>query len=256
MTIWDPAQYRKFAGQRLRPALDLVAAVPLDAPATIVDLGCGEGQVTRVLRERWPQAALTAVDDSAAMLTVAARELPEVDWRRGDIATWRPEAPVDLLLSNAALHWLPDHATLFPDLFRSVAPGGVLAVQMPRNFDQPSHTAIQATAAAGPWKAKLAPLVRTAPVAAPADYHGWLAGEASALDIWETTYLQVLEGDNPVAEWTKGTWLRPFLDALGPGEREAFEAAYRARVSVAYPKDAAGRTLFPFRRLFVVAVRA
>ncbi|HEX7877781.1 MAG TPA: methyltransferase domain-containing protein, partial [Candidatus Eisenbacteria bacterium] len=160
---WDPAQYRLFSGHRLRPALDLLAAIPLEAPGTVVDLGCGEGRVTRVLRDRWPDATLTAVDDSAAMLDVAAAELPHVDWRRGDIATWRPEAPVDCLFSNAALHWLPDHATLFPDLFRSVAPGGVMAIQMPRNFDQPSHTTIHATVAEGPWKARLTPLVRRAP---------------------------------------------------------------------------------------------
>jgi trans-aconitate 2-methyltransferase len=253
---WDPTQYRKFAGHRLRPALDLIAAIPLESPATIVDLGCGEGRVTQLLRERWPRAALTGVDDSVAMLTVAGRESPDIDWRRRDVATWRPDAPVDLLFSNAALHWLPDHAALFPELFRQVAPGGALAVQMPRNFDQPSHTAMQAVAASGPWAARLAPLLRPAPVSPPASYHAWLAADAATVDIWETTYHQVLEGDNPVAEWTKGTALRPLLDALPTGEREAFEAAYRARVAVAYPKDSAGRTLFPFRRLFIVAVRA
>ena len=176
-----------------------------------------------------------------------------VTWRCSDVATWRPAASVDLIFSNAALHWLPDHATLFPDLILFLSPGGVLAVQMPRNFDAPSHTAIHEAAVAGPWRERLAGLVRATPVALPEEYHRWLSPHTATLDIWETTYLHELEGDNPVAEWTKGTWLRPFLDALDRAERPAFEADYRARVAAAYPRSIDGETLFPFQRIFIVA---
>lgn len=253
---WDPAQYRKFGAQRLRPALDLLARVELAAPRRVADLGCGEGAATRLLRERWPAAELTGVDRSPEMLRAAARELPAVNWVEAAIESWSPATPVDLLYSNAALHWVGDHDELFPRLLREVAPGGVLAVQMPRNFDAPSHTALAEAVREGPWRAALEPLLRERPVAPAARYHEILAPEASGLDVWETEYLHVLEGENPVAEWTKGTLLRPLLAALREEERPAFEAEYRARVARAYPPDASGRTPFPFRRLFLVARRA
>jgi len=152
MTAWDPVQYRKFSSHRLRPALDLLAAVPLDAPAQVVDLGCGDGRATRLVAERWPSARIIGVDDSAAMREVAARDLSGVTWQQGRIQDWRPTDPVDLIFSNAALHWLPDHHQLFPALIRMIRPGGILAVQMPGNFDAPSHAAIREAAGAGPWR--------------------------------------------------------------------------------------------------------
>jgi trans-aconitate 2-methyltransferase len=177
-----------------------------------------------------------------------------VRWLEQGLADWRADAPADLIYSNAALHWLPDHQRLFPELLVQLAPGGVLAVQMPRNFDAPSHTMIADTVRAGPWRARLQPLLRPAPVAAPAFYYGVLAALVARVDIWETEYLQVLEGVDPVKEWTKGTWLKQFLDALGDAsEREAFEQDYAARVRTAYPMRADGKTLLPFRRLFIVA---
>jgi SAM-dependent methyltransferase len=154
---WNPAQYRKFSGQRLRPARDLLGRVPLDAPQSVVDLGCGEGAATRLLRERWPGAELTGVDSSAEMLEVAARELSGVQWEQADIATWKPPVPVDLIFSNAALHWLDDHTSLFLHLVEAIKPGGVMAVQMPRNFLAPSHTLITAVALDKPWRERLAP---------------------------------------------------------------------------------------------------
>jgi len=154
---WNPEQYLKFGQPRLRPALDLLARVDLDAPRAIADLGCGAGNVTRLLAQRWPGAALTGVDDSPEMLARAARELPGATWRRQNVSDWIPDAPCDLIFSNAALQWLPDHATLFPRLLAQLAPGGVLAVQMPRNFAAPSHTAVAETIAAGPWRATLQP---------------------------------------------------------------------------------------------------
>lgn len=171
--------------------------------------------------------------------------------RPGDVAA--PRRPADVIYSNAALHWLSDHARLFPALLEALAPGGVLAVQMPRNFSAPSHTAIADAARSGPWRVRLEPLLRPAPVADPASYFDLLAPRAAALDIWETEYLQALDGDHPVKEWTKGTWLRPLLDALDEPERSRFEACYTDLVLRAYPPRPGGLTLFPFRRLFIVA---
>ena len=250
---WNPDQYLKFSAPRLRPAIDLLAAVPSTRPGTVYDLGCGAGNVTRLLAERWPQADITGVDDSASMLAKAATEQARVRWVERGLAQWRADRPADLIYSNAALHWLPDHARLFPALLAQLAPGGVLAVQMPRNFDAPSHTLIADTVRAGPWRARLEPLLQPPPVAAPEFYFGVLAPLAERVDIWQTEYLQVLEGTDPVKEWTKGTWLKQFLDALDAPERDAFEQDYAARLRVAYPMRADGRTLFPFRRLFIVA---
>ena len=202
---WDPAQYLKFADHRLRPAVDLLNRVDLDNPGEVYDLGAGAGNVTRLIKERWPDARVTGVDDSQAMLAKAAATAPSITWRQADLATWRPTGPADLIYSNAALHWLPGHERLFPTLLGGLAPGGVLAPH------------------------------------------------AAGLDIWETEYLQVLDGADPVKEWTKGTWLKPLLDALAEPERGRFEAAYAALVARAYPRRADGRTLFPFRRLFIVA---
>jgi trans-aconitate 2-methyltransferase len=158
----------------------------------------------------------------------------------------------DVIFSNAALHWLPNHQQLFPTLVDALAPGGVLAIQMPRNFSAPSHALIDATARAGRWRHKLEPLLGAAPVAEPHFYYSLLAPLAVSLDIWESEYLQVLSGDDPVKEWTKGTWLMQFLDRLDPEEGAAFEADYAQRLRAAYPRQADDRTLFPFRRLFIV----
>lgn len=250
---WDPAQYLKFAGHRLRPAIDLLGRIDAEKPAEVVDLGAGAGNVTRLIKSRWPDAHVRGVDDSQEMLAKAAAAAPEIDWERGDLATWRPRQPADVIYSNAALHWIAGHDRLFAELVAALAPGGTLAVQMPRNFSAPSHTAIAEAARSGPWRARLEPLLRPAPVAEPAFYFDLLAPRVAELDIWETEYQQVLEGENPVKEWTKGTWLRPLLDALAEPERSGFEAAYGALTARAYPPRPDGRTLFPFRRLFLVA---
>lgn len=253
---WDPSQYLKFADHRLRPAIDLLARIDADSPRRVVDLGCGAGNVTALLAARWPGAAVTGVDPSEAMLARARADHPTLAFTAADAGGWSADPPVDVLYSNAALHWLGDHDALFPRLFAQVAPGGWLAVQMPRNFGAPSHTSVADAAQDGAWADRIAPMLAPPPVDEPAAYVRRLAPMAAALDVWETEYLQILEGENPVAEWTKGTWLRPFLDALEEPERSGFEAAYRARVAAAYPKGPDGRTAFPFRRLFLVARRA
>jgi len=260
MSDWNPQQYLRFADQRRRPALDLLARVETRNPGQVYDLGCGAGNVTRLLAERWPASRIVGVDSSAAMLAKARGDASQgdasgIEWLRADLATWRPDAPADVLYSNAALHWLDDHAALFPALFRSLAPGGVLAVQVPRNHAAPSHTGMADAARAGPWRAVLEPLLRESPVLAPSDYFDILAEVSARADIWEVEYLQLLEGENAVVEWTKGTALKPLLDALDEKWRAAFLADYSARMHIAYPRRADGLTLFPFRRLFIVARR-
>jgi trans-aconitate 2-methyltransferase len=250
---WDPAQYLKFAGHRLRPAIDLLGRIDVDAPATVYDLGAGTGNVTRLIQARWPGARITGVDESAEMLAKAAAESPGIRWERAHLGAWRPREPADVIYSNAALHWLGDHGRLFPALLAALAPGGALAVQMPRNFSAPSHVAIGEAARGGRWRATLEPLLRPSPVHEPAFYFDLLAPRAASIDLWETEYLQILEGEHAVVEWTKGTWLRPLLDALDEPDRSRFEARYAEIVDAAYPRRPDGRTLFPFRRLFIVA---
>jgi trans-aconitate 2-methyltransferase len=252
---WNPQQYLKFAQPRLRPALDLLARIDAPSPRYICDLGCGTGSITRLLAQRWPDAQVTGVDDSAEMLAQAGQTPSSIEWIRQSLTTWRPRESADLIYSNAALHWLPKHETLFASLANSLAPGGILAVQMPRNFLAPSHTLIHETAKAGPWRDKLERLIAPPPVSEPARYYAWLQPFAASLDIWETEYLHVLGGKDAVKEWTKGTWLKRFLDALEEPDRSQFELEYARRVGAAYPPLADGRTLLPFRRLFIVMRR-
>jgi trans-aconitate 2-methyltransferase len=252
MPTWDAAQYLRFSDHRLRPAIDLIARIDAE-PAEVWDLGCGTGNVTALLAARWPDAVVHGLDSSAPMLD-RARAIAGIDWVEGDIATWDPPEPADLLFSNAALHWLGDHATLFPRLASRVRPGGTLAVQMPRNHGEPSHRLLADVARSPRWAGPVREAIRPAPVAEPSRYHDLLAPLMSDLDIWEVEYLQVLHGDDAVAEWTRGTAARPFLEAAGDRAGE-FMAEYAARLREAYPPRADGTTLFPFRRLFIVGRR-
>ena len=254
-STWDPAQYGRFGQERLQPAHDLLARVPLSAPNAIYDLGCGTGNATALIAARWPQAEVTGVDSSSAMLARARDSSTVIDWVESDIRSWRAPRPADLIVTSAALQWLDGHATLFPSFMSQLAPGGVLAVQMPRNYDAPSHVAMAESAASGPWRERLEAVRGRSPVATPETYYEILSPRARRLDIWETVYMHVLEGEDPVVEWTKATGLRPYLDALDEAERGAFLADYAARLRRAYPSRGDGRTLFPFRRLFIVAFR-
>jgi trans-aconitate 2-methyltransferase len=252
---WDPALYLRHAGPRLRPGIDLISRVALDAPRRVVDLGCGTGDLTALLAERWPAARVVGLDASPEMLDLARARHPGIEWVRADLAGWRAQDPVDLVFSNAALHWLDGHEQLLPRLIDALAPGGVLAVQMPRNFAAPSHRAISEAAEAGPWRERLRSLVRVEPVWAPERYHRLLRPLSARLEVWETEYLHLLEGPDPVFEWVSGTALRPLMSALEEPERAAFGAAVRERLAMAYPRESDGTTLFPFRRLFLVATR-
>jgi len=250
---WDPNQYLTFGNERLQPALDLLSRIPLDAAGTMIDLGCGPGNVTNTLKGRWPNASITGVDVSPEMLERAHAEDPDITWIEADLNDWRPDTPADLIFSNAALHWLNEHDRLFPQLMQHIAPGGFLAVQMPRNWSAPSHTCITEAVKAGPWRETLEPLLRPAPSHAPSFYYDLFAAETNSLAIWETEYCQILEGENPVAEFVKGSQLKRFLDALDEPARSEFEGDYRKRILAAYPKRMDGKTLFPFRRLFLLA---
>ncbi len=260
-TRWDPGQYHRFTDHRLRPALDLLARVPVAGPSLVHDLGCGSGNVTRVIAERFPAARVAGVDTSSEMLAKAAETPGRIEWIQADIAQWEPERAPDLIYSNAALHWVDGHAALFPRLIGFLAPGGCLAVQMPLSYLMPSHVLMRETlATGGPDGSRLGDDALAAAVGRKwvldaGEYHDLLAPESSSLDIWETEYLQRLEGDDPVLEWVRSTGLRPILRGLHGAERERFIDVYRKRLRHAYPRRADGSTLYPFRRLFVVATR-
>lgn len=253
MTSWDDAQYLKFADERTRPARELLGRVPLATAERVVDLGCGPGNSTALLRERFPRAALVGIDNSAEMLARARVDLPGVSFLQADVADFRPELPQDLLFANAVLHWLPAHETLVPALFAQLRAGGVLAFQVPCNFEEPSHRAMRELP--GPWAARVAAVHTQARVGSPAFYYDLLAPQARSVDIWQTTYQHVMADAGAIVEWVKGTGLRPYLDAVGAADRAAYTAAYTAAIEAAYPARADGKRLFAFPRLSVVAVR-
>jgi trans-aconitate 2-methyltransferase len=258
-TRWDPGLYLRYADHRTRPALELLDRVPLVAPDTAYDLGCGAGQATRAIAERWPDATVYGLDNSPEMLARAATEPGRIRWVEADIHTWSPDQPVDLIYSNATMQWLDRHEELFPRLLRLLRPGGCLAVQMPLSWDMPSHRLMRATLAdGGPNGSRigteaLAETVARDWVLSGSAYYDLLAGGARTLDIWETEYLQVLDGDDPVLEWVMGTGLRPILNSLDDGDRAIYLAEYARRLRAAYPRRPDGHTLYPFRRLFIVA---
>jgi len=255
VTDWNPVQYLRYGNERLRPALDLMARIQVDSPETVYDLGCRTGTITGILKERWPDAHVTGVDSSASMLGRTTDVETGATWQHADLNDWHPERPADVVYSNAALHWLDNHEQLFPRLMDTVKPGGVLAVQMPENFGAPSHTSIADTVREGAWRERLAPFQRENPVAEPSFYYDLISRLSSSVDMWETTYMHILEGEDPVVEWTKGTMLRPLLDNLSEAEGAEFLKLYTAKVAKAYPHSADGKTVLPFKRLFIVAVK-
>jgi trans-aconitate 2-methyltransferase len=258
-TRWDPKLYLKFSDQRLRPALDLLDRVRVESPETIYDLGCGLGNVTRMIAEKWPSASVYGVDNSKEMLGQAAAKPGNIRWIDADIRAWSPPDPADLLYSNATLHWIDRHDELFPRLLGCLRPGGCLAVQMPLSWNAPSHRLMRETLADGSASGQalgseqLRETVARDWVAKPEFYYDLLAPSAKSVDIWETEYLQILEGRDPVLEWVKSTGLRPIIDGLDDKERAIYLAEYGRRLRSAYPAMPDGRTLYPFRRLFIVA---
>jgi trans-aconitate 2-methyltransferase len=255
--MWDPAQYQRFGDERSRPFFDLVGRVAAAAPDVVVDLGCGPGTLTAALARRWPGAKVLGIDSSAEMIETALA-LPDVGQRLsfalGDVRDWKPDGRVDVIVSNAVLQWVPDHLGVLARWAGFLPAGGWLAFQIPGNFDQPSHLALRELAGSDRWRPLLAGVQLNRQAADPADYLDLLAAVGFEVDAWETTYLHVLHGDDPVVDWYAGTGLRPVLAALPADLAQEFVAEYRARMLEAYPAAAYG-TAFPFRRVFVAAVR-
>jgi trans-aconitate 2-methyltransferase len=255
--VWDPELYQRFGDERSRPFFDLVGRVAAQAPAVVADLGCGPGTLTATLARRWPDAQVRGIDSSAEMIK-AAQALPGAGRRLrfalGDVTGWKPDGRVDVIISNAVLQWVPEHLDVVARWAGLLPPGGWLAFQVPGNFDQPSHQALRELAGSDRWRPALAGVRFNRQAADPAQYADLLARAGFEVDAWETTYLHVLHGDDPVLDWYRGTGLRPVIAALPPEQTGEFLADYRARMSEAYPAAPYG-TLFPFRRVFTVAVR-
>jgi trans-aconitate 2-methyltransferase len=253
---WSAAQYLKFEHERTRPVRDLVAQIPNAEVLSAADIGCGPGNSTEVLRERYPHARIIGLDSSPDMIEAARKRLPDIAFDVADIRNWLPKAPPDVILANAVLQWVPDHETLLPALVAKLGPGGALAVQVPDNLDEPSHRLMREVAGHGPWAVKLKDAAAARTERHPAGwYFQLLRAHASHVDVWRTTYFHPLAGARAIVEWLKGTGLRPFLDPLGQSEREAFLARYEEAIAKAYPAEADGTVLLPFPRLFIVATR-
>ncbi|KGJ09580.1 trans-aconitate 2-methyltransferase (plasmid) [Paracoccus versutus] len=253
---WSAAQYAKFLGDRTRPARDLLAAVPLEAPGLMADIGCGPGNSTALLAERFPGAQIVGLDPDADMIRTAQAALPGCRFVQGDVESWRPEAPPELIFANASLQWVPDHRALLPHLVGLLRPGGVLAVQMPDNLDEPSHVAMRRAAGDPRWSARLAGAAgQRRPLLSPAELHALLRPSCARVDVWRTVYHVELEGLEGIVEWFLGSALRPYLDRLDKAERPEFLAAYRRGIAPHY-LEAAGWVLLPFPRSFLVATAA
>lgn len=250
---WDSRQYSRFINERTQPAFDLAARINLAAPRRIVDLGCGPGNSTEVLRDRWPAAEITGVDSSPDMLEAARRQHPSIRFVAGDIAAWEADGQYDIVFSNAALQWVGDHDRLFPRLLDLVAAQGVLAVQMPRNHDFQTHALMRQVAAEGPWRDRLVGARPPSPVRSPEFYYDCLAPLSAGVTLWETNYIQIMDDVDAVIAWLHGTGLRPFLARLDEAEKPDFLARYRALLAQAFPPRADGKVLLPYPRLFLIA---
>ncbi len=258
---WDPAQYARYDNERGRPFIDLLARIDHPAPRRVVDLGCGPGNLTALLAARWPEAVIEGIDSSPEMIAQAAG-VEGAAFRVEDVTAWRPPPDADVVISNATLQWVPTHRELLRVWAAALPSDGWLAFQVPGNFDAPSHTLMRALAASPRWAPLVADVLRHHDaVSSPADYANLLLDAGLRVDVWETTYLHLLTGPDPVLDWVRGTGLRPILAALAgksspdAGDSRAapdvFEAEYGAALRAAYPATAHG-TLFPFRRIFAV----
>jgi trans-aconitate 2-methyltransferase len=247
MTTWDPGHYEEFLAERHQPGRDLIARIELTDPTNVVDLGCGTGRLTAELAARWPAASVIGIDRSAEMIAAAART--EVRSEVGDIESWKQPEPVDLVFANASLQWIDDHPRLFPRLASMLSTGGVLAVQMPLSWDQPSHRILRSVGA------EFGVEIPSPPTLDPNEYHDVLVGHATT-EVWVTTYHHVLTGHNPVFRWVSATGMKRFLDRIEPARHDAYRAECARQMAAAYPPNERGETVFPFTRLFILARRA
>ncbi|RSL81913.1 hypothetical protein CEP51_005501 [Fusarium floridanum] len=255
---WSASQYLKFAKQRTRPSRDLLAQVPLESPTHILDVGCGPGNSTQVLVDRYPGTVIEGIDSSPGMITEARKALPRIQFSVADLKTYTPEKPLDLVFSNAVFQWLKadERVPTMKRMIQWLRPGGVLAIQVPDNYLEPSHIAMRAVANEGPWASILRPL-RPAldQLATPQHFYDELSPLCSSVDIWHTLYQHPLDDHQSLVEWVKGTGLRPFLNPLSPEDREAFAESYLAKLKEVYPASVDGRVLLKYPRLFMIAVR-
>ncbi|MEU7899077.1 trans-aconitate 2-methyltransferase [Nonomuraea sp. NPDC049152] len=249
--IWDPATYAKYADERGRPYIELVSRIHADAPDYVVDAGCGSGELTATLTERWPGATVYGFDSSPAMISKARELETAARFDVADVTLWHPDRPVDVLVSNALLQWVPTHRDLFERWVDNLSAGGWLAFQVPGNFNAPSHVLIRELCASDAWRDRLGEFERPWPVVDPVEYVDQLSGLGLRVDAWETTYVHILKGENAVLNWISGTALRPIFDRLEPDERRRFADELAVRLDEAYPSKPYG-TPFPFRRIFVV----
>jgi trans-aconitate 2-methyltransferase len=273
--MWDAVQYLRFGGERSRPFFDLLGQIGAESPEYVADLGCGPGNLTQVLAQRWPRARVVGVDNSPEMIKAAllargddppetsrhegrrapqAPLAPPVAFTLGDVRDWQPDRPPDVLICNAVLQWVPSHDDLLLRWAEMLAPGGWLAFQLPGNFDQPSHAIIREMAASPRWRDPLRDAKLNRQAGDPREYAELLARPGYEVNAWETSYLHILHGENPVLEWTRGTALVPVLSALDADEADAFLDEYAERLRQAYHHDSFG-TMFPFRRVFTVLHR-
>jgi trans-aconitate 2-methyltransferase len=254
---WSARQYVAFEDERTRPVRDLLAALPPIDALSVIDLGCGPGNSTEVLAQRYPEARVAGIDSSPDMIAAARRRLPQVDFAVDDVQDLKRPGPFDVILANAVLQWVPNHAALLPKLIGKLALKGGLAVQMPDNLDSPAHRLMRETAAQGPWAATLADAAAARTQLAGIDwYYELLRPLSRKVDLWRTTYYHSLSGGAAaIVEWFKGSGLRPFIEPLGDAERRAYLERYTAAIAEAYPTLADGSVLLPFPRMFMLAVR-
>lgn len=256
MSAWNADHYLQFGAERTRPAVDLVQRIQIDRPRRFIDIGCGPGNSTEVLRGRWPEARIAGLDSSREMIAAARQRYPEGDWIEADAATWTSDEAFDVVFSNAALQWLPDHAAVVSRLFGLVAPCGALAVQIPSYSRNPVRVHIHEISEDARWTDRMAAARSALTMEPPAFYYDVLSPMAAKIDLWETEYSHVMTDADAIVDWISSTGLRPFLAALSSAEeRGSFLETLRERVAESYPQRADGKVLFPFKRLFVVAYR-
>ncbi|MFI5444791.1 trans-aconitate 2-methyltransferase [Polaromonas sp. UC242_47] len=256
MSDWNPSLYSRFEDERTRPARELLARVPLENARQVVDLGCGPGNSTELLAQRFPKADLVGTDNSPSMLDSARKRLPGVRFELSDISQWTPAQAPDLIYANAALQWVPQHETLIPRLFAALAPGGVLAIQMPDNRNEPTHRAMRDVAGQAPWAAAIgeAAALRTA-ILSLQDYYDLLAPQALQVDVWHTIYQHPMASPAAIVEWVSATGLKPFVEPLNAELRASYLAEYEKRIAAAYLPRTDGQLLLAFPRMFIVAQR-
>ncbi len=256
MPAWDAQQYLRFERERTQPSRDLVGRIDVPHPRRVVDLGCGPGNSTAVLRARWPSAETIGVDSSAEMLDRARASDPSVTWVQADLRSWTPTGPVDVVLSNAVLQWVPDHASVMPRIVRWLAPEGAFAAQMPANVDAPYQLAADRVRRRAPWSELGSSALPSFGVESRGFYYDLLAPLTSRIELWDTEYVHVMPGPEAIVAWTAGTGLRPWLATLpGDDARQRFLREYAIELEDAYPRQHDGRRLFPFLRRFLLAYR-